>query len=180
MGNIIRKDFKYKVIKDFLTKEERLLLKNYVITFHRNNYTLFDFKQNNSGDTYNAKDPIMDSLMLTKQNIIEKETSLKLYPTYSFWRMYKFGSDLKKHKDRPACEISITINIDGDGTPWPIFMEDKPINLQPGEACIYLGCEVFHKREEFKGDWQAQVFLHYVDVDGPNASHKFDKREFIV
>jgi hypothetical protein len=180
MGNIIRKDYKYKLIKNFLTKEERLLLKNYAIVMHRNNSNRFDFDQLTNGDTYGFRDPIMDSLMLTKQKIVEKETSLKLYPTYSCWRMYTFGSDLKKHKDRPSCEISITVNIDGDGTPWPIFMENNPVDLEPGDACIYLGCEILHERKEFKGDWQAQVFLHYVDAEGPNASYKFDKRQFIV
>jgi hypothetical protein len=29
-----------------------------------------------------------------------------------------------------------------------------------------LGCEIEHWREEFKGDWHAQTFLHYVDKNG--------------
>ena len=180
MGGVIKKDFKYKVVKNFLTNEEILLLTNYTICKHRTNTTNFDFSQNKVGDTYFNVDPIMDSLMLTKQKIMERETGVKLLPTYSFWRMYTFGSDLEKHTDRPSCEISVTVNIGGDGTPWPIFMENTPINLNPGDAAIYLGCEVEHWREEFKGDWQAQTFLHYVDANGPNTEHKFDKREFVV
>jgi hypothetical protein len=35
----------------------------------------------------------------------------------------------------------------------------------------------WHWREEFKGTWQAQVFLHYVDQNGPHAEWKHDKRE---
>ena len=180
MGSIIRKDYKYKLVKNFLTNEERILLKNYVISVHRNNTELFDFRQNNVGDTFDAHNPIFDSLMLSKQKKVEEETSLKLFPTYSFWRMYTFGAKLEKHRDRPACEISITIKIDGDGTSWPIFMDDNPVDLDPGDACIYLGCEVYHRREEFEGDWQAQVFLHYVDANGPYTDHKFDRRDFIV
>jgi hypothetical protein len=53
------------------------------------------------------------------------------------------------------------------------------ILMEPGEAVIYLGCEVEHWREEFKGNWQSQVFLHYVDANGPYANSKFDGKKYI-
>jgi hypothetical protein len=31
-----------------------------------------------------------------------------------------------------------------------------------------------HWREPFEGQWQAQVFLHWVDADGPHADQKYD------
>jgi hypothetical protein len=38
--------------------------------------------------------------------------------------------------------------------------------------------DVEHWREKYtEGQWQAQVFLHYVDADGPHADQKYDKRE---
>jgi PKHD-type hydroxylase len=37
--------------------------------------------------------------------------------------------------------------------------------------------EKHHWRKKFKGEWQAQVFLHYVDADGPHKEWKFDKRQ---
>jgi hypothetical protein len=89
--------------------------------------------------------------------------------------MYTKFADLKKHKDRPSCEISVTVMIDSDGTNWPIFIDGTKIDLEPGDAAIYLGCEVEHWRETFDGDWHAQAFLHYVDQDGPNKDYKFDK-----
>ena len=107
---------------------------------------------------------------------MEKETNKKLLPTYSFWRMYTKFADLKKHSDRPACEISVTVNIGSDGTQWPIFIEGEPIDLSEGDAVIYLGQDLKHWREEFEGDWYAQCFLHYVDKDGKNASEFRDKR----
>jgi hypothetical protein len=67
--------------------------------------------------------------------------------------MYTKFSDLPKHKDRPSCEISTTVNIASDGTTWPIFMDGKPLHLESGDAAIYLGMELTHWREEFKGDW---------------------------
>ena len=102
--------------------------------------------------------------MVNKLDLMQKETGLELLPTYAFWRMYTINADLKKHKDRESCEISATVMLGSDGTPWPIFIGGTEINLEPGDAAIYLGCEVEHWREEFKGDWHTQTFLHYVDT----------------
>jgi hypothetical protein len=85
-------------------------------------------------------------------------------------------ADLKKHTERPSCEISVTVMIGSDGTKWPIFIEDNEVVLQPGDAVIYLGCELEHWREEFKGDWHSQVFLHYVDANGPYSNFAIDGR----
>jgi hypothetical protein len=180
MGDIIRKDFQYKKIKNFLHNSEIELLKNYTIMKHRSNTENFDTKQSKTLDTYFYGDPMTDSLMLTKLNLMEQETGLKLLPTYSFWRMYTYAADLKEHKDRDACEISVTVMIGSDGTSWPIYMGDTPIDMEPGDACIYLGCELNHSRKEFEGDWHSQAFLHYVDANGPKAKEKFDGRAFLV
>ena len=170
------KEFKYKLIKNFLTQDEIKLLKDYCRIKHRINFDSFDFIQNNNGDTFFYGDPLMESLMVNKLQLMEKETGLELLPTYAFWRMYSMFADLKKHKDRPSCEISVTVMIGSDGNPWPIFMDGNKIELEPGDAAIYLGCEIEHWREEFKGDWQAQCFLHYVDKNGPNKECFKDKR----
>jgi len=178
MGTL-KKDFKYKLIKNFLNKNEINLLKEYCLIRHRNNKDNFDFVQNNNGDTYFYADPLMESLMINKIELIEKETNLKLFPTYAFWRMYTYLAELTKHKDRPSCEISVTVMIGSDKTKWPIFMDGNLIELEEGDAVIYLGCELEHWREEFQGDWHAQVFMHYVDQNGPYIDFKFDKRYYI-
>jgi hypothetical protein len=108
MENI--KNFKYKLIKNFLTQEEINLLTDYCRIKHRVNLNLFDFQQNDNGDTFFYGDPLMESLMVNKLNLMQKETGLELLPTYAFWRMYTINADLKKHKDRPACEISVYSN----------------------------------------------------------------------
>ena len=173
---VIGKDFKYKVIKNFLSPEEIKLLSNYCEIKHRLNQDNFDMEQNNNGDSYFYGDMAMESLMLSKKNFMEKETGKELLETYAFWRTYTKFAVLEKHRDRPSCEISVTVNIDGDGTPWPIFMDGKAIDLESGDAAIYLGCEVKHWRDEFKGDFQHQVFLHYVDKHGINKEYYKDKR----
>ena len=177
MGEI-GKDFKYKIIKNFLTKDELELLRNYCSIFHRNN--LRDFVPDNvcGADTSKYGDYIMESLLLKKVSLMEKETNKKLFPTYSFWRMYTKYNYLAEHDDRPSCEISVTVNIDADKS-WPFFIEEKEINIDKGDAIIYLGCEVKHSRKPFDGDYQAQVFLHYVDQEGKNKNYIYDKRPML-
>jgi hypothetical protein len=120
----------------------------------------------------------MESLMINKLKFMEKETGLELFCTYAFWRMYTINADLKKHVDRESCEISVSVMIGSDETPWPIYMNGNEFNMEKGDAVIYLGCEVEHWREKFKGDWHAQTFLHYVDKNGINKEWSKDKRLF--
>lgn len=175
----IGKDFKYKVVKNFLQKNEIDLLKHHCEIKHRLNLTNFDFDQSHNADTMFYADPIMESLMLCKKNLVQKECGKNLLETYTFWRTYTKYATLEKHTDRPSCEISVTVNIDGDGTPWPIYMEGNSLDLQPGDAALYLGCEIEHWRDEFRGDYQHQVFLHYVDANGPNKEYHKDKRPML-
>jgi hypothetical protein len=55
-------------------------------------------------------------------------------------------------------------------------MDGTEINMESGDAAIYLGCEVEHWREQFNGDWHAQTFLHYVNKNGPHKEWVKDKR----
>ena len=74
----------YKVIKNFLSKEEIDLLTHYTRMKHRTNLDHFDVVQSGQGDTNYYGDPATDSLMLSKKKLMEKETGLELLPTYSF------------------------------------------------------------------------------------------------
>ena len=193
MPNI--KDFKYKLIPNFLTLEEIKLLNDYCRIKHRINFNSFDHQQNDNGDTFFYGDPLMESLMVNKLNLMQKETGLELLCTYAFWRMYTINADLKKHKDRATCEISTTLNLGGDL--WPIFIEKNPnkgsyneknvyipsnakgtkVNLNPGDMLIYKGYELEHWRERFNKKVCGQVFLHYNDVNNKEAiNNKFDSR----
>ena len=171
---IIRKDFKFKKVENFLTKEETNLLKKYSVIKHRTNTTSFDYSSD-TADTMFYADPIMESLMLTKKEIMEKETGLELLPTYAFWRMYSNLAELRKHKDRPACEISSTLFFGGDK--WPIFVDGKKVDLKESDFLIYRGFDLPHWREEFKGRKCVQAFMHWNDINGPyGIKNRFDGR----
>ena len=179
MGTL-KKDFKYKIVKDFLNKDEIIIFRNYLNIKHRNNFDNFDVKQMpTTNDSYWYGDPLVETMSLIKIKKMEEETGLKLSPTYGYSRVYTFGAVLDKHKDRHACEISVTVMIGSSGEEWPIYMDGTKLNLNPGDAAIYLGCEVEHWREEFKGDWHMQFFLHYVDKNGNYSHLETDERPLL-
>jgi len=126
-------------------------------------------------------DFMLDGLLVDLLPEVERATGLALFPTYSYFRMYKHGDALAKHTDRPACEISVTLCLGFEAEkPWPIWIDgpqgESSVCLEPGDGLIYRGTECPHWRAEFEGTRQAQVFLHYVDQKGPCADWKFDKR----
>jgi len=174
MDNI--KNIKYKIVKNFFSKDELELLHNYVKIRHRINFKDFDPGQGFNQDTSFYADPLMESLMLNKRILVEKHSKLKLLPTYSYFRVYTYKSDLPKHKDRPSCEISVSVHINSDETPWEIFVGNKKYKTVPGDAVLYRGCDFEHWRKPFEGDWHAQTFLHYVNLNGPNKHFYMDQR----
>ena len=204
---------KYQVIRGAVSKEvaeigfkylqisaeaDYWMLQNGVT--HTGNQLVGNFKDRQVPNSY-AKyaDRFMETLLVKTIPTMEKKTGLKLIPTYSYCRLYRKGNILKRHKDRPSCEISTTLNLGGD--PWPIFIDPtgsnnvineyknihKPnapkgnkIDLKPGDMLIYSGCELEHWREPFEGKLCGQVFLHYNHANGPFAkTNLYDKRPLL-
>ena len=108
---------------------------------------------------------------------IEKQIGRKLYNTYYYDRFYFPGQELKKHTDRPACEISISVHISTNLEEyWPIFIktpyvfaesqeytnvkklistgDTMGINLNPGDGVLYKGCERPHWRDKMPGTFE--------------------------
>ena len=125
----------------------------------------------------------LDGILDFLRPAFERAIGEPLLPTYSFIRCYPRGTRLIRHRDRQACEVSVTLPIAGsDGTPWPIHLglRHKALaapDMALGDALIYSGCELWHWREPLAADWRLQLFLHYVRRDGRYAEWKFDKRE---
>lgn len=128
-------------------------------------------------------DTLMETLLLYFHEIVEKNTGLSLIPTYSYYRIYRDGDELTPHTDRPACEISVTLCLGfTEGLEYPIIMDGKSYLQNPGDAIIYRGIDLTHARPKLscpEGDFQSQVFLHYVDANGPNAEYAFDGRKAV-
>jgi len=193
---------KYQVIKGALSKE----LANFMFNYMMLQRDAVDYMmKNNKVNPHNPfigtredeqipgtyskyADWAMETLLQYMRPIMKAKTGMDLIPTYSYTRLYEKGNKLKRHKDRPSCEISTTLHLGGDE--WPIFLDPsggdfvidelkeihKPgvpkgtrIDLKVGDMLIYSGCELEHWREPFQGNVCSQVFLHYIHANGPFA-----------
>lgn len=162
----------YSMIKATALTE---LLNNNLISIYDQRFGTFGDEQIPNSKTFCIYgDAAFDTLLLKLQSLIEKKTKNKLIPTYSYLRIYQKGDKLEKHTDRNECEFSITLNLGGDM--WPIFIENKKINLNAGDLLIYKGCEAIHWREEFTENRCFQVFLHYKNMYKKEDSSLFDSR----
>jgi len=204
---------KYQVIREALSKELANFIFNYMM-LQRDAVDLM--VKNNKVNPHNPfmgrrddaqvpgayskyADWVMETLLQFMRPIMKAKTGMDLVPTYSYTRLYEKGNILRRHKDRPSCEISTTLHLGGD--PWPIFLDPsganfvineykqtiKPgapkgiqVDLKVGDMLIYSGCELEHWREPFQGNVCSQVFLHYNHANGPFAkTNLFDKRPML-
>ena len=203
---------KYQVIKNAISYDlanfifNYFLLKRDAVKYMYDNNITYDngmlgtWTDKQIPNTYSHyADHVMETLLMKTLPVMQKETGLELVPTYSYARAYKKGDILKRHKDRPSCEISTTIHLGGDQ--WSIFIDptgsnnvideyknihkpDAPkgvkVDLDIGDMLVYSGCELEHWREQFQGNVCVQVFLHYNHVNGQFAEkNKFDKRPML-
>ena len=211
MSNNFKKD-KFIVIEKAIDPKIANFIYNYFLMKRQVARTMFDEKYispfttefgvwNDAQvpNTYSHySDIAMETLLLLVQPIMEKQTGIKLIPTYSYARIYKKGDILHRHKDRFSCEISTTLNLGGDS--WPIYIEPNPkmgdlvegkgyvskntkgikVDLKPGDMLVYRGNLLEHWREEFKGQDCGQVFLHYNNAATKGAKDNiFDKRKHL-
>lgn len=147
-----------------------------------------DYEQNEmqvNGSLARWSHPKYKDLHHKIKNVVEQVIGEKLYPTYYYDRFYFKNQDLKRHRDRPACEISVTYhvsnNLDYD---WPIYFQsdanEQPTSVicLPGDGAIYRGCDIWHWREPMKGNHKSyfhQIFFHYVRADGHCLQYAFDQ-----
>ena len=96
---------------------------------------------------YMYGDVAIDTLLLKVKRKVEAVVEEKVWPTYSYARIYSQDSFLKPHKDREECEISCSMFL--GGTKWDFFIENEKIDLNIGDMVIYEGKEVEHWREPF-------------------------------
>ena len=212
------KQNKYQVIKQAISYDlanfcfNYLLLKRDAANFMYSNNIIADtgmwgtWKDAQVPGVYSHyADPVMETLLMKVLPVMKEQTGLDLIPTYSYTRVYTKGSILWRHKDRPSCEISTTLNLGGEM--WPIYIDPtgqnnilksqytnkgeecivkkgahpgNRVDLEPGDMLVYSGCDLEHWRNEFTGNICAQVFLHYNHRNGPFAEkNKFDNRPLL-
>ena len=187
-------DKKYIVIRKILSEELTKVYYDYMVNKEKTCHTLMENRYINPFSTdwgfFNDPqvpnaycvygDQLFDNMMIDLKPRIEKETGLKLAEMNSYARNYRQTNELKRHKDRGACDISGTIHLGGDL--WPIYIDPNPDNgyfdkdknkyissgergvevlLEPGDCMLYLGCENEHWRNPLLDKFCSQVFIHY-------------------
>ena len=182
------------VIRNVLEKQSQLFLFNYIKFMAERYYLIKDtlpdyynervigFEGDDVPGAYSRYgDPFIETVLLTLKEEVELETGLELIPTYSFFRLYTKGDELLSHKDRPECEISASLCAGYVGDePWPIFMEERPVYLEAGDMVVYRGGGLSHWRKPLEGEMQAQIFLHWNDINGPyGKDNLYDHRIFL-
>ena len=162
----------YIIIKNFISeKDAKSLGKELVNDPHKEEDSFVE-----ASGLYN---PVWGLEILTYKCFnVSKIIQDNLLPTYSYARVYRNNSILPIHKDRPACEVSLTLHLDGDSS-WPIWIKNPEgdnvsVDLQSGDAMVYLGCLAPHWREKYTGNQYSQLFLHYVRSGGENFNQYFD------
>ena len=125
--------------------------------------------------------PMMKDMLEVVKPRIEKLVGEELFPTYSFLTTYTNNSYMSAHKDRDACEISISINL-SSSLDWKLYIKDLQeqevaLSTTVGNGVAYLGTKVEHWRNLLISDkpqFFMQTFLHYVRANGEYANLKND------
>jgi hypothetical protein len=132
-------------------------------------------------DTFARYSPLMmEALSVSLQPKIEQAVGMKLFPVYSYARIYYKGSELEKHFDRGNSEITVSVCLQQNSN-WPLYVKNSEgitheINLEVGDAGIYSGRKHEHWREPLQEEKHTQAFLQYVNAEGDDAWLKWDTR----
>jgi hypothetical protein len=189
-------------IKEFLPQQILNLMYSYsVIKFSNQKKFNIDSQTNSLISDYG--DYLMETIMDISTPVIEQNVGKKLWPTYSFLRVYDKGSDLPIHIDRPSCEYTVALCLGADpvNIPYDIFVGEEDENsdykyynnekeykkyriehkfpMLPNNALIFKGMDKIHWREICNHDHFITVFLHYVDQEGQYKEYKLDKRNML-
>ncbi len=167
------------LLEAVLPPDTARMLHHYTLTYAKDDHAYSDELVPGAAAGY--AHPCMERVLQQLLPTVEKTVGRSLCPTYSYFRVYKNGDTLRRHKDRPACEISLSVSLGYKGSDsWPLWIEAPggaiAADLKPGDGVLYKGIELDHWREPFGGESASQVFFHYVDRDGPHAEWRFDKR----
>ena len=172
----------YLVVRDFLSKERAQELADAFSHHIENNGAIaYDPMAPTSPAAYNFR-PFLSELLYSHKKM-EAITETALYPTYCYARQYRNNASIQRHVDREACQISVTVCLEKD-CDWRFYVRDgdnempAEVELEPGDAVIYLGEIAEHWRLGYGGKSHTQLFLHYVRAYGANYWAYFDKFKY--
>ena len=148
-------------------------------------------------ECYSEHLPPMKTFLWGLTPAMEVVAGRPLVPTYDYFRIYRQGDLCHVHRDRPACEHSMSLTLAySDDHAWPLELgregqkgpqdhiaEDfgpepmASLAMQVGDAVAYRGVDYRHGRTTPNPNrWSAHLFLHWVEPDGPQRDQAFDRK----
>ena len=102
----------YEVIPNFISSTDaKKLAEEFKVN---DNHFKFkgDVQAPNSASAYNYLPSL--ELLVNKVSEVSRIAGEQVLPTFSYGRIYREGSELIKHIDRPSSEVTITLHLNGD------------------------------------------------------------------
>ena len=168
-GAIYCKDVIPIDIAQFLT---HILMRKNVVDAHTGDDQVINALAVSSHEIF--MDTVHEKIWPMLENIVDQP----LLPTYSYGRLYTNENELTKHRDRPACEISVTVQLGrSHNYAWPLYAGNERFDLAEGDGVIYYGCDIEHWRNKCDGPqgyYSGQAFFHYVKANGKHADQAND------
>jgi len=148
-------------------------------------------------ECYGHDFPPMKAFLWGLTPAMEQVTGKRLVPTYDYFRIYRQGDLCHVHRDREACEHSMSLTLAySDGQPWPLELgreglggPSEPVArdfgveamsslaMNVGDAVAYRGVDHRHGRTTPNPNrWSAHLFLHWVEPEGPQRAEAFDRK----
>lgn len=130
-------------------------------------------------------DYFTETILLSATPALSQELEITLVPQYSYTRIYDFGEELVRHRDRPSCEFTATVCL---GKPEgedinPIYIQNKldennphKAELKEGDLCLFTGTVLDHWRPPLQNSWLLQTFIHYTNLEGEYGNRIWDGR----
>ncbi len=171
---------KSMVVKNFLKEDLCREMSNHILQLDQAGLSLKDDRLcPNSASFYRVFDKVLALCHPKVQELVGEE----IIPSFNYCRVYKKNNTLPRHTDRPACEISFTVTLDYEISPWLFYAEvdgkEIEMNLGRGDICLYEGCTIPHWRNPMTHqNWQTQGFFHYVRKNGHYANHAYDRDQY--
>lgn len=176
-----------KHIQNFLKPELVEFLTNYIYlckkvseTSNTNKYLEGD------GQVSGAKfvtygDIAIDSLLETYFPKIQEVWDKKLYPSFTYARIYGAGTGLDMHRDRIGSDVTCSVKLSGPPFPFVINGEEgsaeRPQHyiISQGDALVWNGNKYTHGHS----DEISEEGLHLLLICTEYEDHMYDKRKHL-
>jgi len=162
----------YAVLRDVLPPLQIAALRGYVRALEEEGYLLVDHIDVPEKRFVRHNDEVFRFIHRQTGYLMRRITSEMIIPSYCYLSAYREDAELPRHKDRPQCvwNVSLLVDTNREGTPWPIFLETKnglrEVRLGLGDAVVYRGAEVAHWRPKAApGARETLALMHYVPFD---------------